>query len=45
LHNNKQKAREYQFNRKYELIAKDNELLLKKLVDIQQGKRTSVPKI
>jgi hypothetical protein len=41
LSNNKKLIHEIQLNKRQDLIDKDNEILLKKLVEIQAGKRVS----
>lgn len=44
LNNNKRLIHEIIQSKKQDLIDKDNEILLKKLVEIQAGKRSALPK-
>ena len=44
INNNKRMIHEIIQNKKQDLIDKDNEILLKKLVEIQAGKRSALPK-
>ena len=45
INNNKRMIHEIQINKKQEAIDKDNEILLKKLVDIQACKRSVIQKL